>query len=146
MTPKTLVFITLSAGGLAACTEPFSGTTAYRGPDSYIAIAADRGRDSTPSRNDNAGIAITPDGCQTWYIDDGVEARASNRLDPVSGLPVCSAAAEPGTVIGPYRSGTGGIRDRVPRGGPATTRTEEVAVRDTSGYGRPVHPIIKPKN
>lgn len=144
MAPRTLILIALSTGGLSACVEAFSGTTGYRGPDSYIAIAADRGSDTTASRNDNAGIAITPDGCQTWYIDDGVEARASNRLDPVSGLPVCSAAAEPGTVLGPYRSGTEGVRDYVPRGGPAKVVNEQVAVRNPAGHGHVVHPVEQP--
>ena len=143
MASKTLIPVAVSLGLLSACAEPGTGLKAYSGPDDYIAIAADRGVDSTATRNDNAAIAITPDGCQTWYIDDGVEARASNRLDPVSGLPVCSSAAAPGTVIGPYRSGTEGVRDRVPRK-PANVRTEQVAVRNTAGQGRPVHPVKQP--
>ncbi|MEO0379567.1 MAG: hypothetical protein AAF252_04810 [Pseudomonadota bacterium] len=144
MAPKTLLMVAVAAGGLSACTyESIEGTKRYTGPDDYIAIASDRGRDSTASRNDNAGIAITPDGCQTWYIDDGLEARASNRLDPVSGLPVCSDAAAPGTVIGPYRSGTQGIRDQVPRT-PAQIRTEQVVVRQTAGHGHTVHPVHTP--
>lgn len=144
MASKTLLMIAVATGGIAGCSfEGVEGTKAYSGPDDYIAIAADRGRDGTASRNDNAGIAITPDGCQAWYIDDGLEARASNRLDPVSGLPVCSSAAEPGTVLGPYRSGTEGLVDRVPRR-PATIRTEQVVVRQTTGHGHPVHPVETP--
>lgn len=143
MSPKKIAFVMLAAGGLAACSEGIEGVTSYSGPESFIAIAADRGRDATPNSQDNAGIAITPDGCQTWYIDDGLEARASNRLDPVSGLPVCSSAAPPGTVIGPYRSGTEGIADRVPRR-PATIRREPVVVRSTGGHGHPVHPRHQP--
>ncbi|WP_299732704.1 hypothetical protein [uncultured Tateyamaria sp.] len=145
MAHKTIIPLVMAAGLLSACAEPGTGLKAYSGPDDYIAIAADRGIDSTASRNDNAGIAITPDGCQTWYIDDGVEARASNRLDPVSGLPVCSAAAAPGTVLGPYRSGTQGVRDRVPRR-PANVRTEQVVVRQTKGHGHVVHPVETPHN
>lgn len=145
MTPKTFILLSVGVGLVSACSEPGAGLKGYSGPDDYIAIAADQGLDSTASRNDNAGIAITPDGCQTWYIDDGVEARASNRLDPVSGLPVCSAAAEPGTVIGPYRSGTGGVRDRVPRR-PVETRNEQVVVRPTAGHGHVVHPVETPHN
>ncbi|MEO1557459.1 MAG: hypothetical protein AAFS01_13585 [Pseudomonadota bacterium] len=143
MASKKLIFAVIGAGALSACSEPGMGLKSYSGPDDYIAIAADGGFDSTASRNDNAGIAITPDGCQTWYIDDGVEARASNRLDPVSGLPVCSDAAEPGTVLGPYRSGTQGVRDRVPRK-PANVRTEQVVVRPTTGHGHVVHPPHTP--
>jgi len=136
MTAKTLAFIALAAGGLAACSESFEGTTAYRGAESFIAVANDRGRDATNNALDNAGIAVTPDGCQTWYIDDGLEARASNRLDPVSGLPVC--AGEPGVVYGPYRSGSQGIEDRVPRR-PFPQRTEQVVVRTPYGHGHQVH-------
>lgn len=143
MVPKKLVLVAIGVGAVSACSEPGTGLKSYTGPDDFIAIAADRGFDSTASRNDNAGIAITPDGCQTWYIDDGVEARASNRLDPVSGLPVCSDAAAPGTVLGPYKSGTSGVRDRVPRK-PANVRTEQVVVRPTTGHGHVVHPSHTP--
>ncbi|MEL6465116.1 MAG: hypothetical protein AAFQ58_09125 [Pseudomonadota bacterium] len=143
MAPKTLVILSVAVGGLTACAEGFEGTTRYAGPESFIAVANDGGRDSSTNADDNAAIAITPDGCQTWYIDDGLEARASNRLDPVSGLPVCSAAAEPGTVLGPYQSGSQGIEDRVPRA-PVATRTERVPVRTTKGHGHVVHPAHQP--
>ena len=46
-----------------------------------------------------AAVAIDPDGCQNWIIDDGAEGYASRRRDPVSGLPVCGGGA-PGQVIG----------------------------------------------
>lgn len=139
MAPKTFLILSVAAMGLSACSEGFEGTTSYKGPDSFIAVAGDRGRDSNNNQTDNAGIAITPDGCQAWYIDDGLEARASNRLDPVSGLPVCSNAAPPGTMIGPYRSGSEGIADRVPAR-PATIVRERVEVRSTRGQGQHVHP------
>ncbi|MEO0391001.1 MAG: hypothetical protein AAF218_08690 [Pseudomonadota bacterium] len=141
MTLKHIALLTLAAGGLSACAENFEGTTAYTGPDNFIAVANDRGRDATDNRLDNAGVAVTPDGCQTWYIDDGIEARASNRLDPVSGLPVCGG--QPGVVYGPYRSGSQGIEDRVPRR-PFPTRTEQVLVRTTTGHGHHVHPRHHP--
>ena len=142
MTTKTLVILALAGTGLAACTENFEGTTRFAGPESYIAVANDRGRDATSNRDDNAAIAITPDGCQAWLIDDGVEGRASNRLDPVSGLPVCSDSAEPGTVLGPYQSGTPGIQDRVPRA-PFKVVKEQVEVRPTTGHAHHVHPVHK---
>ena len=52
MARKHITFLLIAAGGLSACGEGFEGTTAYRGPDSFIAIAEDRGRDDTASRND----------------------------------------------------------------------------------------------
>ncbi len=137
MSVRTLTLLALGPMALMGCEiAGVEGTTRYTGPDSYIAIAQDRGRDSSPNANDNAAVAVTPDGCQTWYIDDGLEARASNRLDPVSGLPVCSG--EPGVVYGPYQSGTQGIPDRVP-GTPATVvGTETVEIRPTGGHGHQV--------
>ncbi len=136
MSVRTFSFLTLGPLILMGCEAVvFEGTTGYRGPDSYIAIAQDRGRDSSPNANDTAAVAVTPDGCQTWYIDDGLEARASNRLDPVSGLPVCGG--EPGVVYGPYQSGTPGIRDRVPGTPAPVAGVEEVEIRPTGGHGHP---------
>lgn len=128
----------LAAVGLSACS--FEGTRAYSGPNDFIAVAADLGQDAS-NNNDNAGIAVTPDGCQAWIIDDGIDGRASNRLDPVSGLPVCYGT--PGVVYGPYQSSTQGIVDRVP-GEPIPVRTEQVQVRSTDGYYLPVHPESHP--
>jgi len=134
-----ITVLTVAVGGLAAC-EPagVEGTRAYQGPGDYIAVANDLGRDATPNISDNAGIAVTPDGCQAWVIDDGIEGRASNRLDPVSGLPVC--AGQPGVVYGPYQSSTQGIVDRVP-GDPLAVRVEQVPVRTQTGHYHTVHPV-----
>ena len=118
----------LAASSLTACIE---GTRAYQGPNDFIAVAGDLGRDSDGNFNDNAAVAVTPDGCQAWVIDDGLEGRASNRLDPISGLPVC--AGEPGVVYGPYQSGSPGIADRVP-GEPVPVTTQQVPVRSTQGH------------
>ncbi|KAF0676240.1 hypothetical protein [Profundibacterium mesophilum] len=52
-----------------------------------------------------AGIWIDPTGCDHWIIDDGIEGYLSQRLDRY-GKPVCSGAAPPKTVIGPYNKGT----------------------------------------
>lgn len=140
-----LIKITLlSCAGLTltGCMESgFEGTRGYRGANDYIAVANDLGFDATNNMEDNAGIAVTPDGCQAWIIDDGIEGRASNRLDPVSGLPVC--AGEPGVVYGPYQSGTQGIRDRVP-GEALPVRVEDVQVRTVRGEFRRVHPVEQP--
>lgn len=99
---------------VSACAEGVEGTSRYAGPNSVIATNIDKGRDSGPMTANNPGIAYTPDGCQVWFIDDGVEGRSSNRLDPVSGLPVCNDRYAPGTVVGTYQSGNEGIVDRVP--------------------------------
>ena len=126
----------LAVLSLSAC--GFEGTRKLRSSNDYIAVAADLGRDSNGNAQDNAGIAVTPDGCQAWVIDDGVEGRASNRLDPVSGLPVCSGT--PGVVYGPYQSGTPGIQDRIP-GEALPGRIETVPVRTTTGQFSTVHEV-----
>jgi len=145
MLNKTKIALGAAVLGLSGCIEgaSFQGTRAYRGPNDFIAIAGDLGRDSGSNQNDNAAIATTPDGCQQWYIDDGIEARASTRLDPVSGLPVCGSP--PGIVFGPYQSGTQGIADRVP-GDPAPTRTEMVPVRSTQGHAHPARQVHPPRH
>lgn len=135
-----LKLVIVAAGSLTACIE---GTRKYQGPDDYIAVAGDLGADTTSNLNDNAGVAVLPDGCQAWVIDDGVDGRASNRLDPVTGLPVCYG--EPGVVYGPYQSGEEGVKDGV-RGDPIAVRTETVAVRDTDGHFHEVHPVEEPHN
>ena len=56
--------------------------------------------DTTGPRDGQAAVAITPDGCQAWIIDEGVEGYASTRSDPRSGLPVCTTEIPPGSVIG----------------------------------------------
>lgn len=99
---------------LAACTEGIEGTTSYAGPNSVIATNVDKGTDQGSLDGVVPGIAYTPDGCQVLIIDDGVEGYADNRYDPVTGLPVCNDRYPPGTVVGPYHSGTEGIRDQVP--------------------------------
>ena len=128
---RAMTLLPVAAIGLTAC-EGIEGTTRYTGPNDYIAVANDQGRDSSTNFDDNAAVAVTPDGCQVWIIDDGLEGRASNRMDPVSGLPVCGG--EPGVVYGPYQSGTQGIRDGVPRRLVPTGPVEQVEVRTTRGH------------
>lgn len=50
------------------------------------------------------GIWVDPRGCDHWLIDDGVEGYLSARLDR-HGKPVCSGAAPPEFVTGPFRAG-----------------------------------------
>lgn len=138
MTNLKITAFGVAAFGLSACvtTESFEGVRGFQGPNDYIAVAGDLGRDAGGNFSDNAGIAVTPDGCQAWIIDDGLEGRASNRLDPVSGLPVC--IGEPGVVYGPYQSGSPGIPDYVP-GEPVPVRVETVPVQPYSGQYQAVH-------
>ncbi|MBU2994543.1 hypothetical protein Q4555_05760 [Octadecabacter sp. 1_MG-2023] len=133
MNTLKLALVIGAVGSLSACVE---GTRQYQGPNDYIAVAADLGRDKDDHLSDNAGIAVTPDGCQAWLIDDGIDGRASNRLDPVTGLPVC--AGEPGVVYGNYQSNSAGIRDDVP-GDPVAVRVENVEVRAYDGQYQTVH-------
>ena len=140
---KTTLVVT-AFGGLSACSVEglaLEGTNRFQGADDYIAVAADSGqrrggRNINDNASDNAGIAVTPDGCQAWIIDDGIEGRASNRLDPISGLPVCGG--EPGVVYGDYQSGASEIRDRVPRRIPET-EVVNIEIINPAGHGHVVH-------
>jgi hypothetical protein len=49
-----------------------------------------------------AGIWVDPNGCDHWMIDDGIEGYLSQRLDQY-GKPVCSGAAPPNVVTGPFK-------------------------------------------
>jgi hypothetical protein len=104
--------------GAAAATSgcvAFEGVRPSRGGANEVrAIAEDRGRDSGSLSALEAGIYIDPDGCHIWMIDDGVEGYWSRRLDPVSGLPVCTEVAPPNSIVGEI-SFDPGIRDWVPR-------------------------------
>jgi hypothetical protein len=51
-----------------------------------------------------AALAVDPDGCQAWLIDDGTEGYSTRRRDPRSGLPVCSPQFQPGYVYGEYQT------------------------------------------
>lgn len=91
------------------------GLTPYNGsPDTVIATAYDRGRDSGVLEAGGAAIAYDPDGCQGWIIDDGVEGYSGRRFDPITGLPVCNNLYPPGTVLKDYQSQSPGLNDYVP--------------------------------
>ena len=51
-----------------------------------------------------AGIWVDPEGCDHWIIDDGVEGYLTQRVDDY-GKPICSGAAPPNTVVGPFKQG-----------------------------------------
>lgn len=63
----------------------------------------DRGINSHPVSELNAGIWVDPRGCDHWIIDDGVEGYLSARLDH-RGKPVCSGIAEPNTAVGDFKN------------------------------------------
>lgn len=65
----------------------------------------DRGFDSHPVSELNAGIWVDPTGCDHWIIDDGVEGYLSARLDH-RGKPVCSGIAPPNTAVGDFKKGS----------------------------------------
>ena len=107
MTPNLKISVVAAIGAalaLSACdTIPQDG-----GPP-IIADEWDRGPISPLGRGRRhlselqAAIAIDPDGCHTWLIDDGLEGYWTRRFDPRTGLPVCTPIAPPGSIIGnPY--------------------------------------------
>jgi len=115
---STLPALMLVVAALAGCSD---GLTPYvKSPDTVIATAFDRGRDSGVLMDGNAAIAYDPDGCQGWIMDDGVEGYSGRRFDPVSGLPVCNNHYPPGTVIKNYQTQSPGLRDWVPSAGRRT--------------------------
>lgn len=98
---RNILFITLIAPlSVAGCMT----STAYTGGEPpLIATNVDRTFGNQPGPIDGkAAVAVTPDGCQAWIIDEGVEGYASTRSDPKSGLPVCTDAIAPGSVIGDH--------------------------------------------
>ena len=65
----------------------------------------DRGIDSKPLSQLEAGIWIDPNGCDHWIIDDGIEGYLSQRLAR-DGKPVCSGTVLSNTAIGGFKSGS----------------------------------------
>ena len=112
-------FILLGCLAVSGCVEAVAEgavrNNTPRGEPNVVAIGSDTGTDGESLSQLEAGIFIDPDGCHIWMIDDGLEGYWSRRLDPRSGLPVCTQPAPPGSIIGDYSSGSPGIDDRVPR-------------------------------
>lgn len=82
-------------------------------PVAGLVAACDAGPDKSVDRGINAhhvstmvaGIWVSPDGCDFWIIDDGLEGYLTDRLTP-DGRPVCSGVAPPTTVVGPFKDGS----------------------------------------
>jgi len=95
---KKLVLLALAAPiVLAGCQS-----TAYNGgAPKLLARASDSAwGDGQGPRDGVAAVAVTPDGCEAWLMDEGIEGYASTRSDPKTGLPVCTTTIPPGSVIG----------------------------------------------
>lgn len=85
------------------------------GPNGELPVIArpyDQGIDPVPLITTQPAIAYTPDGCQVWLMDDGVEGYAAGRSDRLSGLPVCNNQYPPGSVVRDYR--TNSVIDLIP--------------------------------
>lgn len=105
-------------GGVFLIATALSGCVGGLRPSSGAAgevraVADDRFFDSGSLSDLQAGIYVDPDGCHIWMIDDGVEGYWSRRLDPVSGLPVCTPIAAPNSIVGDIDAGSN-FRDWVP--------------------------------
>ena len=79
------LLIVVTAAGLAACERT--------GDDNSV---TDSGVDGGFLRDGVANVWVDPDGCQHWYIDDGIEGYMSPRLNR-DGTPKCQDTR--GTVI-----------------------------------------------
>lgn len=100
MIRKFVLLALLAPIAVAGCQS-----TAYDGgAPKLIATNVDRTFGDTPGPLDGvAAVAITPDGCEAWIMDEGVEGYGSTRSDPRSGLPRCTSEIPPGSVIGDHR-------------------------------------------
>lgn len=111
--PLKLSAVLASALVLSGCVETLEGVSPTNDPAPLRAIGQDRGRDASDLSQHEAGIYVDPDGCHIWMIDDGLEGYWSRRRDPVTGLPVCTDIAPPGSIVGDTQVGAG-INDWVP--------------------------------
>ena len=77
MTLTRGAILILAAAFLAACEQPSDGNS-----------VTDGGVDGGPLRDGLANVWVDPDGCQHWYIDDGIEGFMTPRLNR-DGRPKC---------------------------------------------------------
>ncbi|WP_282093974.1 hypothetical protein [Epibacterium ulvae] len=85
------------AGMVSACT----GGHGVVGPDK----TRDRGTDRKDLSQLQAGIWVDPQGCEHWFIDDGLEGYADLRRTP-DGKPVCNSELPRNVVTGPFKDGS----------------------------------------
>lgn len=93
---KLMKFVALgmTVASLAACSGSMTAS------DKTV----DRGFDSKPLKNLQAGIWVDPNGCHHWIIDDGVEGYLSERMLP-DGRPVCSDTDPRNMATGDFKAG-----------------------------------------
>lgn len=101
MMKKTVLAALVAPIALAACQS-----TEYTGGDpKLIAQPYDTWfGDPEGPKDGRAAVAVLPDGCEAWIVDDGLEGYAGTRSDPKSGLPRCTSEIPRGAVIGEWRS------------------------------------------
>lgn len=91
--------ILTKAMGLGLTVVALAGCEVLPGQKSIV----DRGFDSALLEDGRANIWIDPDGCQHWWIDDGIEGYMSPRLNR-DGTPRCqdergAVTLKDGTVV-----------------------------------------------
>jgi len=91
----------LKTTGLIVAAASLSACVAGNNPDKSVDRQFGGGQSLTELQ---AGIWISPDGCDHWIIDDGLEGYLSPRVDKY-GKPVCSGIGQPGTAVGPFKGG-----------------------------------------
>ncbi|MGR3760315.1 hypothetical protein ACUXV3_09335 [Roseobacteraceae bacterium NS-SX3] len=84
-----------AAAALSACTE-----TANKTVDQHVSDGGSKDLSQL-----NAGIWVDPQGCEHWFIDDGLEGYADLRRTP-DGKPVCHSNLPRNVATGPYKSGS----------------------------------------
>ena len=100
MTRKLVLTALLAPIALAGC---MSSTEYTGGEPPLIARTVDSFLGDSPGPRDGlAAVAVLPDGCEAWIIDEGVEGYGGDRSDPKSGLPRCTTVIPPGAVIGDH--------------------------------------------
>jgi hypothetical protein len=105
--------VLLAVAPLSACVQPTASDGSGIDGARLIARAHDSALVNTDTLDDKlAAVAVLPDGCQAWLMDDGAEGYADNRYDPDTGLPHCPPGLPPGAVIGHYK--TNGFIDILP--------------------------------
>ncbi len=98
---RAFLIAALATTALAGCAVDSGGND----PDkSYDGQAVDQ----NDLANMQAGIWYSPQGCQYWIIDDGVEGYLSPRYNPDTGMPVCVDVPSdfPGLATGDFKQGS----------------------------------------
>ncbi len=96
---RTFLLMALCAFGVAACD---GGNNPDKSRDRQTVD------NSGDLANMRAGIWVSPDGCEFWIIDDGVEGYLSPRYQPGSNRPVCRDVPDdfPGLATGNFKQGS----------------------------------------